>query len=244
MRENSIDKTSSAQARGDVMEMFRQMSPALGVLALGYFLATMAWLAAPAIISTWLGQYVVRMMLFMGLVWAGAPFMLSLYRFVALREAHWPPSLSYDKPTRIFASYAALLTALYFIPSIGFEVAAAFGGKDVAVVLFVALVLSVWVVVIRSTTLLPMAALDPQSASWPAAFAQSGDRVFSTFLATTVPVGPSFAALLILGGLIRGGLMNAALFFPVAILLLLSIQLLPLAAATHLYLERRRETRN
>lgn len=240
MHDDAIDTTSSAQAREDVLAMFRQMPAALGALVLVYFLATMAWFAAPAIVPTWVGHYVLRMLMFMGLAYAAAPVMLSLYRFVALGDAPpWMPSLTFDDTTHRFAAYASLLTALYFAPALGREVLMAFGWEELAVLTWFALCAAVWVAVIRSTTLLPMAALDPRSASWSRAVAQSKGRTLRIFMATTIPAAPASVALLILAVMVARGAVHPVVFYPAAILTLLAIQLLPLAVATRLYLSQR-----
>jgi hypothetical protein len=241
MHDSTVDKTSSAQAREDALAMLRQMRPALGVLVLGYILATMSWFAAAAIVPAWLGQYVLRMLAFMALAWAGAPFLLSLYRFVALGETRALPPLTYDAPVRTFAAYASLMTALYFVPALGFEIVAPLAGAELATATWLAFMLTVWVIVIRASTLLPMAALDPHTASWAAAMAHTRGQFLRTFLTVTVPAGPAFAGLLVLGLLVRNGVMVPLLFFPAAVVILLAIQLLPLSAATHLYLEQRRQ---
>ena len=132
MHEGTVDKSSSAQAREDVLAIARQMSPALGVLVVVYFLATMSWLAASVVISTWLGAYTIRMLLFMGLAFAAAPFTRSLYRFVALGETTWPTLGPFDDATRRFAGYASLMTAFYFVPPIGRELVVVFGGAAYA----------------------------------------------------------------------------------------------------------------
>ncbi len=231
--------TSSGRTRADVLAMLRQMRPALGVLVLGYVLATMAWFAAAAITPVWLGQYVLRMLAFVALAWAGAPFLRALYRFVALGEASALPPLTHDASVRIFAAYASLMAALYFVPAFGFEIVAPFGGTELATAVWLALMLVVWVIVVRASTLLPMAALDPQTASWGAAMTHTRGHFMRTFLTVTVPAAPAFAALLVLGLLVRIGSMIPFLFFPAAVVILLAIQLLPLSAATHLYLRWR-----
>jgi hypothetical protein len=63
------------------------------------------------------------------------------------------------------------------------------------------------------------------------------------FFATTVPAAPAFIALIVLTMLIARGAMHALLFYPLVVVVLLAIQLLPLAVSTRLYLdERRRES--
>ena len=243
MHEGTFDKTSSAQAREDVLAMARQMSPALGVLVVVYFLGTMAWLAASVVISTWLGAYTIRMLLFMGLAFAAAPFTRSLYRFVASGDARWQTLGQFDDATRRFACYASLMTALYFVPPIGREIVVLSGGAAYADLSWFILCGVVWWLVIRATTLLPMAALDPQHASLSRAFAQSRGQTVGFFFATTVPAAPAFIALIVLTMLIARGAMHALLFYPLVVVVLLAIQLLPLAVSTRLYLdERRRES--
>ena len=241
MHESTVDKSRSAQAREDTLAMFRQMPVALGVLVVVYFLATMAWFAAPAIVPTWFGSYALRMLAFMGLAFGAAPVLKSLYRFVAVGEVRMLPALDFDPPTRIFAAYASLMTALYFLPPLGREIVNAMGGYgDIA---WFILVPVVWVIVIRASTLLPMAALDPQNVSWARALAQTKGKTLSTFLATTVPALPAFIVLLIVAALAARGAIHPIVFYPVAILTLLAVQLLPLSATTRLYLdERRRES--
>lgn len=244
MHEGAVDKTSSAQARNDLLAMFRQMTPSLGVLVLVYVLATMAWLAASAPIATWMGAYILRMLMFMGLAFAAAPFTRALYRFVAHGEVTWLPTLGrFDDNTRIFATYASLMTALYFVPPIGRELVVTLGWVAYADATWFILCLAVWLIIIRSTTLLPMAALDPQRASWTHALAQSRGQTIRYFFATTVPAAPAFIAMLVLVMLVVRGAMHAFVFFPVVVVLLLAIQLLPLSAATRIYLDERRRER-
>ena len=244
MQEGTVDKTSSAQARDDLLAMFRQMTPSLGVLVLVYFLATMAWLAAPAAIATWMGAYVLRMLMFMGLAFAAAPVTRALYRFVAHGEVTSMPQLGpFDDNTRVFAAYASLMTALYFVPPIGRELVVLLGWVDYADATWSILCVVVWTIVIRSTTLLPMAALDPDRASWTHAFAQSRGQTIRYFFATTVPAAPAFIALLVLVMMVVRGAMHALVFFPAVVVLLLAIQLLPLSMSTRIYLDERRRER-
>jgi hypothetical protein len=131
--------------------------------------------------------------------------------------------------------------ALYFLPFIAREWFTALGLTHIDGLVFLASVGLAWVALVRTTTLLPMAALDPERASWHRALAQSKGRNWSYFVATNVPTAPALVVLLLIAGAVARGNLPSLIFYPLAVLGLLVWQLLPLAIATRLYLERVRE---
>lgn len=238
MHDGAIQSVTS-RAWEDLVAMFRQMFPVLAALGCVYVIATMCWFIAPLMVPSWVGRYMLRMLMFAGLAWSAAPFYVALHRFVAFREVRWLPSLQlFNGPAQIYSAYAALSMMLFFMPFIGREIFSGFGLVPLGGLAFVVLVGIGWAVLVRVATLLPMAALDPEQASWQRALEQSKGRTLSYFVGLTMIATPPFVVLMILNSAASNRGISWPLYFPLAILALLLVQLLPLAAATHLYRER------
>lgn len=239
MSSSVVRKTIAAQARDDVLAMLRQMGPVLAVLGCIYIVAAMCWFIAPVIVPTWIGRYTLRMLMFAGLAWGAAPFYVALHRFVAYREVRWLPSLDVvNGPARLYGAYAAISMMFYFAPFIGREVFTALGLPVLSALAFLVLTAAGWTTLVRVTTILPMAALDPDNTSFWRAFMQSKGRAWQYFLGLTVIATPPFGLLMIINSAASNGAIAWPVYFPLAIAALLFFQLLPLAAATHLYRER------
>lgn len=223
-------------AFSDILAIVRRMWPVLLVLAIVYILAAMAWFFASAIVPTWIGRYVARMLLFVGLAWVAAPFYVALHRFVALGEVRWLPKLDVvSGEARVYAAYAAMSTGLYFTPFILREILVAMGLPGFGALAFFVAVVTVWVLLVRTTTLLPMAALAPETATWKAALAQSRGRAWSFFIRGLVPSLIPAIILVFVGQAAGGKTIEPVPFFVVAIAALLWLQLGLLSTSTRLY---------
>lgn len=236
MQKSAQPRSFTLQAYRDFVDMVRQMGPVLAVLSVLYILCAMSWFIAPMVVPTWIGRYVLRMLIFVCLAWAAAPFYVALHRFVAIGEVRWLPNLGdYSREAQVYAAYAGMTTALYFLPFVGREILVALGAGGLASLAFLVLLVGLWIVLVRSTTLLPMAALAPNSASWGRAFAQSRGRAWGIFLVSAGLAAPSFVILMMLSSAAGQRAIEPVPFFALAIPALLAMQLLPLSHSTRLF---------
>jgi len=219
----------------DLVNIVREMWPVLLILTAIYFVCAMAWFFAPTLVGTWVGRMIMRMLIFIGIAWFAAPFYVSLHRFIATGEVRWiPPFGNYDVAGRVYFGWAGMTVALWFMPLILGDVAEAFGRYGVLVELIGFVV--ILCVLPRMTTLLPAAALDPQSATWAQAMDDSRGRAWSFFASTTLGALPAIIALTLLGQAAGAKTIEPVPFFALAVPSLLVLQLIPLAIGTRLYL--------
>jgi len=219
----------------DLVNIAREMWPVLLILTAIYFVCAMAWFFAPTLVGTWVGRMIMRMLIFIGIAWFAAPFYVSLHRFIATGEVRWiPPFGNYDGAGRVYFGWAGMTVALWFMPLILGDVAEAFGRYGVLVELIGFVV--ILCVLPRMTTLLPAAALDPQSATWAQAMDDSRGRAWSFFASTTLGALPAIIALTLLGQAAGAKTIEPVPFFALAVPSLLVLQLIPLAIGTRLYL--------
>lgn len=224
-------------AYADLARIARDMWPVLLILAAMYFVCTMGWFLAPALVGTWIGRFILRMLIFIGVGWITTPYYIALHRFVQTGEVRWIPSRqSYGDASHVYFGWSALVVMMWFTPMIGREVIDAFVPPFGGVFLLVALV-ALFMILARLTTLLPAAALDPARAGWKQAMDDSRGRAWSFFLQTAGAASPVMIVLVVLGQAAGQRTIEALPFFILAVPSLLALQLIPLAAGTRLYLE-------
>jgi len=223
-------------AYADLGRIATGMWPALGMLSVIYIAAAIGWFAAPLVFETELGVIVARMLLFVAIACVAAPFYVALHRFVAFGETRWLPwHGDAGAPTAIYVGWAGLTVALWFAPLIEAEIYNGLGMTASGAVCAGLGLLTVWVLRVRLTTLLPMAALNPGRVSLAHALTQTRHRFWRTAFAVNGPALPAWAALMIVYQAAQLQMIDALPWTALACGTLLAVQLLPLAVGTRLY---------
>jgi hypothetical protein len=228
--------TLYGSAYADLGRLASGMWPTLAILSVLYLVAAAGWFAAPLLVATPLGLIVLRMLLFIGIAWLAAPFYVALHRFVAFGEVRWFPwHRDAGAPTAIYSGWAGVTVALWFAPLVAAEIYATFGMSISGVVCAGLGLVTVWVLRVRLTTLLPMAALAPDRASLARALTHTRHRFWATTFAVHGPTLPAWAALMIVCQAAQLRTIDALPWMALACSALLAVQLVPLIVGTRLY---------
>ena len=225
----------------DLGRMYRRMWPALLQIGVLYVVAVMVWFTVPHVLQSWLGIYVARYLVLVGCAFATSPFFVALHRFVAFGEVTWLPSRDAYTEAAPYAAWSGVVLLVQMGPIILFFAMLGLTGHPSAAGLMVFLALPcAFSTLIRVTTLLPMAALDPRHATWRAAVQQTRNRFWFIWTATSASALPAWLALAIL---VRfgGPIASSSLFSVLMIASMLATQLLPLSVSTRLFRQYRAE---
>ena len=229
------DAWSAAYA--DLMRMAREMWPVLLMLCGLYLITAMAWFALPMLVNTLTGKMVMRYLVLVGSAFIAAPYFIALHRFVAFGETQWfPTHEAYGAATATYTAWAAVTQLLCFAPLLFFALLSRLGlSPEMAGLPVLAMLIIAWWLLVRLTTLLPMAALDPQRANWQQALDHSRGRFWFIFAATTTVASPAYLTLMILGRAAATRSIGELPFFALSLASLLALQLLPLSIGTRFY---------
>ena len=231
---------SLTTAYTDLVGIFRQMWPVLLGLCALFLITAMAWFALPLLVNTGTGRMVMRYLVLVGCACAASPYYIALHRFVALGEVRWVPThQSYGHASAVYSAWAAFSLLLAAGPLLIAQALARLQTGVLGASLSVVLIIGSWIVLVRLTTILPLAALDPREATWRRAFEQSRGRGRFIFAATTAAASPAYLALLLLGRAAADRRIEELPFFVLALASMLALQVLPLSIGTRLYWQLR-----
>lgn len=223
-------------AYSDAAAILRGMWPVLLMLSAYFVTVVMGYFSVPLLVTTPIGKIILRMLLFCGFAYAAAPLYVALHRYVAYGETRWVPSRAeYGNAANIYTAYAALSILLWFTPIIAGETLSALGLDAAGILCVLFGLLAVWLVMVRLTTLLPMAALSPERAGWSPALSQSRHRFWFVFMASNGPSAPFAAVLMILYQAAHNETMTYLPWWIFSCLAMLGMQIIPLAVGTRLY---------
>ena len=219
----------------DLAALVRQMWPVLLAIAALYVAAVMAYFSVSLLVGTGLGRVVMRMLVFIGCAAVTAPCFVALHRFVAFREVRWLPPADAYRHARVYIGWIGLSVAMWFAPLIAAIALDGAGLTALGGLLGLGGLLAVWSLMVRLTTLWPMAALEPGRASLSRALEQSRGHFWMIFAATNGPASPAFFALILIGRAAAQHAIGALPFWLLAMSAMLSLQIVLLAVGTRLY---------
>ena len=220
----------------DLVRIVREMYPVLVILCALFLVTAMGWLSLPLLVNTGLGRMVMRYLLLVGCAYMAAPYYVALHRFVVIGEVRWIPRRDANGPASdIYLAWAAYSQLILIAPVLLFSLFDDLGLRGLGALLSLLLQLGSWVVLVRTATLLPMAALSPTRATLRRAFAHSRGRFWQVFFATTTPAVPAYVAMMVLAQAASNRTIAAIPWMLLALAALLVVQLLPLTVATRLY---------
>jgi hypothetical protein len=222
-------------AYADLVAIAREMWPVLLVLSALFVATTMGYFMAPLLVSTWLGKVILRMLLLIGCAYVAAPHYVALHRFVAFGEIRWIPDRRDYNDSLVYLSWAGISLMLWFAPLICNEVLVGLGLDGIGAFAAIVGLIAIWVLMVRLTTLLPLAALEPRRATWQRALEMSRWRFWFFFIASNGAAIPAMVALFALARAAATKSIAALPFMALAIAALLILQLIPLAVGTRLY---------
>ena len=227
----------------DVVRMVREMYPVLVILCALFLVTAMGWFTLPLLVNTGLGKMVMRFLLMVGCAYVAAPYYVALHRFVVMGEVRWIPRRDANGPASdVYLAWAAYSQLILIAPLLVLALLSDLGLGGIGTLLFPLLQIVSWVVLVRLTTLLPMAALAPKRVTWHAAWAQTRGRFWNVLFATTTPAVPAYVALLVLMQAAGNRTIQAIPWMLMALAALLAVQLLPLSVATRFFWRVRGET--
>ncbi len=227
----------------DVIRIARLMWPAaLTIVAAGTVLQ-FAGQFVSGYVGTQLGQGVLGILFNTVMVWATAPYLFVLYRCAATGEvATQPEVLRNTIEVRRFGAWlillgfvAGILSVPYLmaIPDLPPEQLTADKINAGLILILLPISIAVWIFTIRTTTLLPMLALDPDRASLSAAFAQTKGQLWFILGVELVTLAPALVAGVVLGDIAEA--VAPMLKIPVGAAIATATQLLQIAVSVRLY---------
>jgi hypothetical protein len=188
----------------DLSRVLKLMLPAVLTLTAAIVVTSFVGGFASGLIGTRIGKAVLGVLVQAAMFWAISPYLIALYRGVANNEiTNRPESLRRTPEGQRFAAWQVLLTVISSAPvalygALGLNVTADPTVEPPLMPLMLVFFISlfVWVFTVRSTTLLPQLALDPEQASLARSFEESRGRFWYIVGVQIVTMGP-----LVLGGL-------------------------------------------
>jgi hypothetical protein len=227
----------------DTIRMVRQMWPAVLVVAA---VAAIAGIGADLIsdqFGTRLGRGILTVLINAAVVWISAPYLLALYRCAASNEVVRRPEQLRQSPENVrFSAWLVLLGFIAGIPLVLYIVAipplppeqlTSDNTNPVAILSLFAIAVAVWIFTIRSATLVPALALDPDRASLNAALQQTRGRFWLVVGIEFLTLAPVFLAGILLSDVVD---MAAPILAPlVGALIAVATQVVQIAAATRIY---------
>jgi len=226
----------------DLTRIVRDMYPALAIICALYLVTAIGWFTLPLLVDTSLGRMVMRFLLLVGCAYVAAPYYVALHRFIAMGEVRWiPPRDAHFPAADVYTAWAAFTQLILLGPLLLVSVLDDFRLGTLGVLLFPELQLLSWWLLVRLATLLPMAALTPERASFRRALSHTDGRFLHVLMATTAPAVPAYVALMVLAQAAANRTIEAIPWMLMALAALLAMQMLPLSVATRLYWRVRNE---
>jgi|EndMetStandDraft_8_1072994.scaffolds.fasta_scaffold187198_2 hypothetical protein len=224
----------AAQSYRDAIALLQRMTAPLAIAIAMTIVINGLGLLLEARIATEIGRIVVSTLASVASIWAIAPYLLALYRFVLLGEVQRRPEMlrNSDAANRLFA-WSAIFAFLWILPGAAMVILAPPGltpeqaaSAENAGAVFTAfgVLIALLVFAIRTMTLVPGAALGAPT-SLARALAETRGRFWLIFGALMLAILPVAVASSILGGLTGGILQLAVSVLSLAVTMVLGIAL-------------------
>lgn len=172
----------------DALRVFMAMWPIVLTLVAGVLVVDFIGDLAHGLIGTRLGDGVLDLLITAATTFLIAPYLFALYRHAASGEMLRPETLRPTAEAQRFAGWLVLTSLVVAVPLTLYSMFGTFAPveelapgavlqeKDVNVAAMfgiLVLLVAVWIFAVRTTTLMPMLALNPTEASFAASLAQS-----------------------------------------------------------------------